>query len=151
MPETGCQQIQIRIANSEGKDILEDPEIREGVAIYIDGEKEPYEVSRGTAIIAKLEESSREIDIEVDFEGLNSRVYCDNAKSNLWLDVPLEEEPEEPAEEPAEEGMSFLPLYVVTAGAGMVFVILLCLMRQSKKKTKLQKTGKKIPRSFTRY
>ena len=54
MPETGKQQIQVRVTNSEGKDILENPEIRDGVAIYMDGEKVSYEVSQGSAVVTRL-------------------------------------------------------------------------------------------------
>lgn len=155
MPETGRQNIQIQVANSKGKDILEDPEIRDAVTIYIDGEKTPYEVSLGRAVIVRAEESSREIDIEVNFEGLNSRVYCDNAQNSLWLEVPNEELPEDlpeaRPEEPAEDKVSLFWLYVVTAGICVVFVVLVCLLRQSKKKTKLSAAKKQIPRTFTRY
>lgn len=147
MPETGCQQIQVRVINSEGKDILEDPEIRDAVAIYIEGEKAPYEVSNGSAVITRFEESSREIDINVDFEGLNSRVYCDSAQSSLWLEVPPVELPEEPVEDEAP----YYWIYVVTAGVCAAFAVLLCLLVYSKKKTKISVAGKKIPRTITRY
>lgn len=134
MPETGKQQIQVRVTNSEGKDILENPEIRDGVAIYMDGEKVSYEVSQGSAVVTRFEENSREIEIDVNFEGLNSRVYCNNARSSLWLEVPPEELPEDLPEEPVEDTVSLFWLYMVTAGVCVVFVVLMCLFKQSKKK-----------------
>ena len=151
MPETGKQQIQVRVTNSEGKDILENPEIRDGVAIYMDGEKVSYEVSQGSAVVTRFEENSREIEIDVNFEGLNSRVYCNNARSSLWLEVPPEELPEDLPEEPVEDTVSLFWLYMVTAGVCVVFVVLMCLFKQSKKKTKLSAAKKQIPRTFTRY
>lgn len=147
MPETGSQQIQVRVTNSEGKDILEEPEIRDAVAIYIEGEKTPYEVSCGSAVITRFEESSREIDINVDFAGLNSRIYCDSAQSSLWLEVP----PEELSEEPVEDETPYYWIYVVTAGICAAFAVLLCLLMYSQKKTKISAAGKQIPRAFTRY
>lgn len=151
MPETGNQQIQVRVANFEGKDILENPEIRDGVSIYIDGTKVPYEVSQGSAVITRFEENSREIEIDVNFEGLNSRVYCSNAQNSLWLEVPPEEPPEDLPEGPVEDKTSLFWLYMVTVGVCVAFVVLMCLLKQSKKKTKLSAAKKQIPRTFTRY
>lgn len=135
IPETGCHQIRIRVVNSEGKDILEDPEIRDAVAIYIDGAKTPYEVLQGRAVISRFEESTGEIDLEVDFGGLNSRVYCDNAQISLWLEAPPEES--------AEEEMPYFWLCVVIAGVCVTFVVLsYLLIRSRKKKTKLPEMKK---------
>lgn len=147
IPETGCQQIRIRVVNSEGKDILEDTEVRDAVAIYIDGEKVPYEVSGGSAVITWFAESSEEIDLEVDFGGLNSRVYCGSAQSSLWLEVP----PEEPLEEPEEDEVSYFWLYVVIAGVCAAFAVLLCLLKQSKKKTKPSEIRQQRHRTLMRY
>lgn len=135
IPETGCHQIRIRVVNSEGKDILEDPEIRDAVAIYIDGAKTPYEVLQGRAVINRFEESTGEIDLEVNFGGLNSRVYCDNAQISLWLEAPPEES--------AEEEMPYFWLCVVIAGVCVTFVVLsYLLLRSRKKKTKLPEMRK---------
>ncbi len=147
MSDTGCQQIKIRVVNSEGKDILEDTEVRNAIAIYIDGEKVPYEVSGGSAVITWFSESSGEIDINVDYGGLNSRVYCDNAQSSLWLEVPQEE----PMEEPEEGGESYFWLYVVIAGVCAAFIVLLCLLQQSKKKTKLSEIKRQRVHILMRY
>lgn len=147
IPETGCQQIRIQVVNSEGKDILEDTEVRDAVTIYIDGEKVPYEVSGGSAVINWFAESSGEIDLDVDFGGLNSRVYCGSAQSSLWLEVPSEEE----AEEPEEEQVSYFWLYVVIAGVCAAFAVLLCLLKQSKKKTKPSEIRQQRRRILMRY
>lgn len=147
IPETGCQQIRIRVVNSEGRDILEDTEVRDAVAIYIDGEKVPYEVSGGSAVINWFAESSAEIELGVDFGGLNSRVYCGSAQSSLWLEVP----PEEPVEEPEEDGVSYFWLYVVIAGVCAAFAVLLCLLKLSKKKTKPSEIGQQRHRILMRY
>lgn len=146
MPETGCQQIKVRVVNSEGKDILEDTGVRAAIDIYIDGEKAPYEVLQGNAVITWSAEDSREIGLDVDFGGLNSRVYCDNAQSSLWLEVP----PEEPLEEPVE-GESYFWLYVAAAGVCATFAVLLCLLKESKKKTKRPEIRRQKPRILTRY
>lgn len=147
IPEAGCQQVRVRVTNSEGKDILEDPEIRDAVVISIDGEKVPYEVSQGRAVISWYKEDSGEIDIDVDFKGLNSRVYCDSTQNSLWLEAPPEELPEEPVEDEAP----YYWIYVVTAGVCAAFAVLLCLLMYSKKKTKISAAGKQMPRAITRY
>lgn len=127
LQETGHQQIQVKVVNPEGKDILEDVDVRNAVNIYIDGEKTPYEIIQGKAFLDWIAESSGEISLEVDFSGLNSRVYCDNAQSRLWLEVPL------PAE-PVEDEPSYLWLGVVLAVLCGAFVILLCILGRSRKK-----------------
>lgn len=130
--ETGCQQILVRVVNSDGKDILEDPDIREAVSIYIDGEKASYEVSQGKAVITRLEETSREAALKVDFSGLNSLVHCEGAESSLWLEVPLPEPPEE------DHSPQYLWIWIVIAGVFLTFIVSLCLLlRSGKKKTKL--------------
>ncbi|MCM1560809.1 MAG: VWA domain-containing protein [Butyrivibrio sp.] len=148
MPETGCQQILIRVVDSEGKDILEDAEIKDAVAIYIDGEKAPYEVSQGSAVITWFQEDTGEVELDVDFSGLNSRVYCDNAQSSLRLEAP----PEEPPEEPAEDDTPYLWLYVVTAGVCVVFAALLYLLiRSCQKKKKIPEIKRQRRHISMRY
>lgn len=127
LPETGHQQIQVKVVNSEGKDTLEDVDVRNAVNIYIDGEKVPYEVFQGEAIIDWPAESSGEISLKADFSGLNSRVYCDNAQSRLFLEVP-------PPAEPVEDRPSYLWLWVVLAVLCGTLVILLCILGRSRKK-----------------
>lgn len=127
-PENSCQQILVRILNSDGKDILEDQDVREAVSIYIDGEKISYEVSQGKAVITWPAETSGEVTLRVDFAGLNSLVYCEGAESSLFLEVPPPEPPEE------DHSLQYIWLWVVVAGICLVFIVLLCLLLRSAKK-----------------
>lgn len=128
MPETGCQEILVRMVNFDGKDILEDQDIREAVSIYIDGEKAPYDVSQGKAVITRPVEASQETILKVDFDGLNSLVYCEGTEIRLWLEVPLPEPQEE------NYSLQYIWLWVVVAGICMVFIVLLCMLLHSGKK-----------------
>ena len=134
VPETDCQQILVRVVNSDGKDVLADQDVMEAVNIYIDGEKAAYEVSQGKAVIAWPAEVSREVTLKVDFGDLNSLVYCESTEISLWLEVP----PPEPSEE--DHSTHYIWLWIVVAGIGLVFIVLLFMLIQSgKKKTKFQK------------
>lgn len=146
VPETGCQEILIRVVNSDGKDILEDQDIREAVSIYIDGEKASYEISQGKAVITWPAETSREAVLKVDFDGLNSLVYCESVESNLWLEVPLPDPPEE------DHSLQYIWLWVVVAVICLIFITLLCLLlHSSKKKTKLPKVRTQGRPTLMRY
>ena len=146
VPETDCQEILIRMVNSDGKDILEDQDIREAVSIYIDGEKASYEISQGKAVITWPAEISREVSLKVDFDGLNSLVYCESVESSLWLEVP----PPEVIEE--DDSPQYFWLCVVVAGVCVVFIVLLYLLSRSrKKKTKLPKVRTQGRPTLMRY
>lgn len=134
VPETGNQQLQIRVVTSDGRNILENQEVRDAVNIYIDGEKTPYEVSRGIAVITWPAETSKEITLRADLSGLNSVVYCEGTESSLWLEVPV------PEQEKEDHDIRYFWLCVVIAGVCVVFVILLYLLvRSNKKKTERPK------------
>lgn len=93
-PDLNAQCIQVGVVNSSGKDILENENIRENINIRIDGEKVQYEVHQGKAFITYPTEVSRTINLLVDLSSMNSIVSCQGAETDLWLEVPLPEEPE---------------------------------------------------------
>lgn len=124
--ETGCQQIIVHAINSNGKDILEDPELRKVIGIYIDGKKASLEASQEKAVINWPAESSGNVTLKVDFRDLNSLVYYESAESTLWLDVP--------DAQGKSDGIQYLWLFIVVAGVCVTFIILLCLLLRSRQK-----------------
>lgn len=120
-PEINAHRIQVNIVDSSGKDIFENENIRNNINIRIDGEKVPFEVRQGKAYITCPSEVSRTISLFVDLSGLNSIVDCQGAERDLWLEVPL---PEEPEEEPDYLLIAILALCAFLVLAGILIFVL---------------------------
>lgn len=122
--------IQVRILDSEGESILTDEEICEKIDIYVNGNRSDYTLEQGTAIISQLINEKQEITVRVDFDGLNSEVFCSGSEKKLLLELP----PPEPIE---QDDIQYFWLCIVVTSVCGIFVFLVFLLSWSKKKTEI--------------
>ena len=125
--DTRRHVICVDITDRDGKKILTDQNICGKINICVDGEKCSYTVEQGTAYISYPVEETKEITVSLDFEGMNSRVFCEGQEGKLLLELP----PEEPEE---SNDLPYLWLCVIVTCTCLVFILLLVLLLRAKKK-----------------
>lgn len=121
--------VHVQVKDSQGRSILTDKDVCEKIDIYVNEAKCNYTEEQGVAVIGYPIEESQEITVGVDFEGLNSLVFCDETEGKLWLELP----PPEPED---QNDMQYFWLCTVVSGVCIIFVLLVFLLSRAKKKTK---------------
>ncbi len=142
--ELSKHRINVCITDARGSRLFADKDMCEKIEIYINGDRSHYTVEQGSAMIEYPAENPQEVSVKVNFDNLNSTVFCSEAEGKLWIDLPT-------GKARSHDGMQYFWLCVIVSGVGVIFAVLLFLLMKAKKKTKGRQKPYKGYKTLARY
>lgn len=124
-------ELGVNIVNHRDKKLLDIPKIDESMNILVDGKAVDYNVENGVAFFEYATPETKEIDIEVNLDKMNSVIWGNDLKQKIELEVPTTVHTE-------DEEQNYTALWVVIAGlcVAVLFLVYLYERKGQKKNTR---------------